>query len=110
MKINAQKLEEIMLELGHRDSIKGTEYIRIGVALYERDVAMMKELYPAIAMVANSTPSRVERAMRHSITTAWNRGSTDAQTKYFGYTVSPDRGVPTVGEYLARIARVCREN
>jgi two-component system response regulator (stage 0 sporulation protein A) len=110
MKINEQKLDEIMLELGHRDSVKGTEYIRIGVALYDRDIAMVKELYPAIAKAASTTPIRVERAMRHSIATAWDRGSMDAQQRYFGYTVSPGKGVPTVREYLARIARVCGEN
>lgn len=107
--INEQKLDEVMLELGHTENIKGTEYIRIGCALYERDMAMTKELYPAIAKAANTTPSRVERAMRHSITSAWNRGSIDAQRKYFGYTVRPDRGAPTVGEYVARVARICRE-
>lgn len=107
MKINEQKLDEVMLELGHRDSVKGTEYLRIGAALYERDMSMTKELYPAIAKAANTTPSRVERAMRHSITSAWGRGSIDAQRKYFGYSVHPDKGAPTVGEYLARIVRVC---
>lgn len=110
MKINEQKLDKVMLELGHRDSVMGTEYIRIGAALYERGMAMVKELYPAIAKAANSTPSRVERAMRHSIATAWGRGSLDAQRKYFGYSVNPDRGAPTVGEFLARIARVCGED
>ncbi len=107
MKINEQKLDEVMLELGHTDNIKGTGYIRIGAALYERDMMMTKELYPAIAKAANTTPSRVERAMRHSITSAWNRGSMEAQRKYFGYSVHPDKGAPTVGEYLARIVRVC---
>lgn len=107
MKINEQKLDQVMLELGHTDKIKGTGYIRLGAALYERDMSMTKELYPAIAKAANTTPSRVERAMRHSITSAWSRGSLDAQRKYFGYTVHPDKGAPTVGEYLARIVRVC---
>ncbi len=109
MKINEQKLDGIMLELGHAENIKGTEYIRIGCALYERDMAMTKEFYPAIAKAANTTPSRVERAMRHSITSAWSRGSMDAQLKYFGHTVHPDKGAPTVGEYVARMARLCRE-
>lgn len=109
MKINEQKLDGIMLELGHAENIKGTEYIRIGCALYERDMAMTKELYPAIAKAANTTSSRVERAMRHSIASAWSRGSVDAQLKYFGYTVRPDKGAPTVGEYVARMARLCRK-
>lgn len=107
MKINEQKLDEVMLELGHRDSVKGTEYLRIGAALYERGMSMTKELYPAIAKAAKTTPSRVERAMRHSITSAWDRGSWEAQRKYFGHSVDPDKGKPTVGEYIARIVRVC---
>ena len=110
MKIDNEKLDGVLLELGHRDNIKGTEYLRVGAALYERSMSMTKELYPAIAKAAGTTPFRVERAMRHSIETAWNRGSYDAQLKYFGHTVSPDKGRPTVGEYLARIARVCVEN
>lgn len=110
MKIDNEKLDGVLLELGHRDNIKGTEYLRVGAALYERSMSMTKELYPAIAKAAGTTPFRVERAMRHSIETAWNRGSYDAQLKYFGHTVSPDKGRPTVGEYLARIARVCGED
>ena len=110
MKIDEQKLDGIMLELGHAENIKGTEYIRIGCALYERGMSMTKDLYPAIAKAANTTPSRVERAMRNSIVSAWNRGSIDAQRKYFGYTVRPDKGAPTVGEYLARIVRLCGAN
>lgn len=107
MKIDEKKLDEVMLELGHTENIKGTGYIRIAAALYERGMAMTKELYPAIAKAANTTPSGVERALRHSITSAWGRGSTEAQLKYFGHTVHPDKGAPTVGEYLARIVRVC---
>ena len=109
MKINEQKLDGIMLELGHAENIKGTEYIRIGCALYERGMAMTKEFYPAIAKAANTTPSRVERAMRHSITSAWGRGSMDAQLKYFGHTVHPDKGAPTVMEYVARMQHICHE-
>ena len=110
MKIDNEKLDGVLLELGHRDNIMGTEYLRVGAGLYERSMSMTKELYPAIAKAAGTTPIRVERAMRHSIETAWTRGSYDAQLKYFGHTVSPDKGRPTVGEYLARIARVCGEN
>lgn len=108
--IDEQKLEEVMLELGHTDNIKGTGYIRIGAALYAPEMRMTKELYPAIAKATNSTPSRVERCMRHSIERAWNRGSVDAQRRYFGYSVHPDKGAPTVGEYIARITKVCRAN
>lgn len=108
--INEKKLDEVMLELGHRDNIKGTEYLRIGASIYDRKASLTRELYPAIAAAANSTASRVERAMRHSINSAWGRGSYEAQRKYFGYSVDPEKGCPTVGEYLARIARVCSED
>lgn len=109
--INAQKLDKIMLELGHSDNLTGTEYLRRGVALYDGgSTRMTKELYPAIAKAAGSTPARVERAMRHSIGRAWERGSLDAQLRFFGHSVDPARGAPTVGEYLARVARICHEN
>lgn len=108
--INERKMDEMMLELGHAENILGTGYLRRAVHYYDEGYrAMTKELYPAIAMSANTTPSRAERAMRHSITSAWNRGSIDAQLKYFGYTVRPDKGVPTVGEYVARMAKICHE-
>ena len=109
-KLNAKKLDSVLLDLGHQDRLLGTEYIRIGAALYDRSMSMTQDIYPAIAAAANSTPSRVERAMRHSIQTAWMRGNEDMQLEYFGYTVDPRKGTPTVGEYLARIARLCRED
>lgn len=109
--INAQKLDSAMLELGHTENLKGTGYIREGVERFHNGcVRMTKELYPAIAKAAGSTATRVERCMRHSIESAWGRGNIDAQRHYFGYSVSPERGVPTVGEYIARMARVCGEN
>ena len=108
--INKEKMDAIMLELGHPDSLAGTEQLRIGISLYRPGVSMTKELYPAIAKAAGSTTQRVERSMRHSICTAWQRGSFDAQLRYFGCSVDPERGVPTVGEYLARMARICHEN
>lgn len=111
MMINAQKLDRIMIDLGHRENILGTGYIRHGIMLYDKGVrCMTKELYPAIAKEVGSTASRVERAMRHSITTAWVRGDIELQGRLFGFTIDPGRGAPTVGEYLARVARVCHED
>lgn len=104
---NTQKLNEVLLELGHPDNLSGTEFIRLGAAMYDRQLSMTKELYPAIAKAVGSTPSRVERAMRHSICTAWSRGDSEAQKRYFGSTVNPNTGTPTVGEYLARLHRIC---
>ena len=109
--INTQKLNKIMLDLGHRENILGTAYLRHGVTLYDGGLrSMTKELYPTIAKEVDSTPSRVERAMRHSITSAWGRGSTEEQVLLFGYTVDPKRGAPTVGEFIALVARECHED
>ena len=94
-----------MNELGHAERQSGTGYIREAVSIYERGMAMTKELYPALAKAAGSTPSRVERTMRHSIQSAWGRGSIDEQRRLFGYSVDPERGVPCVSEYVARLAR-----
>lgn len=108
--VNEQKLDNIMLQLGHTENIKGTGYIRLAVRMYGPGCERMsKEVYPAIAKAADTTASRVERAMRHSIASAWSRGDTDAQLRYFGYTVDPNKGTPTVGEYVARMARLCRQ-
>ena len=109
--INTQKLEKMMLELGHRENVLGTGYIRHGVMLYDSGLrCITKELYPAIAKEVGSSPTRVERCMRHSITSAWGRGKLELQEELFGYTIDPQKGVPTVGEYLARVARVCHED
>ena len=109
--IDEQKMDEVLLELGHDDFNRGTSYIREGVKHYDAGLRLMtKELYPAIAKAHQSTPTRVERIMRHSIEKAWSRNPLEVQLRYFGGSVDPDRGKPTVGEYVARLARVCREN
>lgn len=108
-KINEEKMDNVLLELGHDDFNRGTEMLRIAVRLYEGQ-PLTKELYPAIAKLKDSTPARVERCMRHSIEKAWSRGNPDAQMKWFGYSIDPNSGKPCVGEYIARMARICREN
>lgn len=109
--INEAKMEQIMLELGHTENLSGTGYLRQAICLYEERAGQMcGEIYPAIAQAVNASPTQVERNMRHSIEKAWNRGNIAAQQQYFGYSVSPDRGRPTVGEYVARMARLCHEN
>lgn len=65
---------------------------------------MTKELYPAIAKANNTTPSRVERAIRHAIEVAWNRGKLETIDALFGYTVQNDKGKPTNSEFIAIIA------
>ena len=109
--IDEKKLDEIMLELGHTENLLGTGYLRHAVVLYDGGVRQITcEMYPTIAAAANASPTQVERNMRHSIEAAWARGNADAQLRYFGYSVNPSSGRPTVGEYVARMARLCREN
>lgn len=66
--------------------------------------AVTKELYPTIASMNNSTSSRVERAIRHAIELAWNRGKIETLEAIFGYTVKTDKGKPTNSEFIAIIA------
>ncbi|HYE12599.1 MAG TPA: sporulation initiation factor Spo0A C-terminal domain-containing protein, partial [Patescibacteria group bacterium] len=66
--------------------------------------AVTKELYPAIAKKNNTTPTRVERAIRHAIEVAWNRGEIDTINGLFGYTVHNNKGKPTNSEFIALIA------
>ena len=108
--INEQKMDNLLLELGHDDFNRGTAYLREAVKQYTPGMMMTKELYPAIAKAHGSTPSRIERCMRHAIEKAWTRGNQDARQRYFGYSVDPERGRPCVGEYIARLARICHEN
>ena len=109
--INEAKLDNVLIELGHDDFNRGTAYIREGVKHFEAGKRMMtKELYPAIARAHGSSAARVERSMRHSIEKAWSRNPFEVQERYFGSSVDPMKGKPTVGEYCARLAVICREN
>ena len=66
--------------------------------------AVTKSLYPAVAKMYSSTPSRVERAIRHAIETAWRRGNQKFLSEYFGRTVQSSRGKPTNSEFIAMVA------
>jgi two-component system response regulator (stage 0 sporulation protein A) len=66
--------------------------------------AVTKELYPSIAMKFQTTPSRVERAIRHAIELAWDRGNVEMMTEFFGYTINLERGKPTNSEFIAMVA------
>jgi len=98
----------IIHEVGIPAHIKGYFYLRDAIIMVVNNVdylgAITKELYPAVAAKYDTTPSRVERAIRHAIEVAWNRGNIDAITRLFGYTVSHDRGKPTNSEFIAMIA------
>lgn len=106
-KIDMKELDNKMLLLGFRDNLAGTAMLRIAVEEWEPGMSMTKELYPLISQRIGSTPLRVERCCRHAIDTAFDRGSIDTIRGLFGYSLSPDRGCPTVGEFVARMVRVC---
>ncbi len=98
----------IIHEIGVPAHIKGYQYLReaIIIAVNDMDVinAITKVLYPQVAKTFQTTPSRVERAIRHAIEVAWDRGDLDTLQKFFGYTVSNTKGKPTNSEFIALIA------
>ena len=98
----------VIHEIGVPAHIKGYQYLReaIIIAVNDMDVinAVTKVLYPEVARRYNTTPSRVERAVRHAIETAWDRGDLETLQRYFGYTVSNTKGKPTNSEFIAMIA------
>lgn len=103
------KIDTVLRELGHPENLTGTQLLRMAAKVYEPGMGLTKELYPALARAVDSTPSRVERSMRHSIESAWLRSPVEVQIKWFGNTINPNTGKPTVGEYVATVARICRE-
>ena len=98
----------IIHEIGVPAHIKGYQYLReaIMIAVEDMDVinAVTKVLYPEVAKRFGTTPSRVERAIRHAIEVAWDRGDLETLQKYFGYTVNSAKGKPTNSEFIAMIA------
>ena len=99
---------EIIHEIGVPAHIKGYQYLREAIILTINDMdiinAVTKVLYPEVAKKFNTTPSRVERAIRHAIEVAWDRGDIETLQKFFGYTVSNIKGKPTNSEFIAMIA------
>lgn len=106
-KINENRMETAMRALGFRDNLCGTEMLRIAIREYEPGMVITKELYPMIANRVGSTPSRVERAMRHAIESAFDRGDPLIINGIFGYSMSPSKGKPTNWEFIGRMAREC---
>lgn len=99
---------ELMHGIGIPAHIKGYQYLREAImrAVDNMDIinAVTKELYPDVAKRFHTTASRVERAIRHAIEVAWNRGGLDVWEKHFGYTISNIRGKPTNSEFIALMA------
>lgn len=98
----------IIHEVGVPAHIKGYQYLREAIMLSVNDTEMLnsitKILYPTIAKKFHTTPSRVERAIRHAIEVAWNRGKMDTIDELFGYTINAEKGKPTNSEFIALIA------
>ena len=98
----------IIHEMGVPAHIKGYHYLRDAILMVINDInllgAVTKELYPAIAQQYQTTPSRVERAIRHAIELSWDRGNIEMMTKLFGYTINLERGKPTNSEFIAMVA------
>ncbi|AFS78402.1 stage 0 sporulation protein A [Gottschalkia acidurici 9a] len=102
------KITNIIHEIGVPAHIKGYLYLREAITMVVDNMellsAVTKELYPNIAKKFNTTPSRVERAIRHAIEVAWSRGKVDTINSLFGYTVHTDKGKPTNSEFVAMVA------
>ena len=98
----------VIHEVGVPAHIKGYQYLREAIMMVVNDIDVInqitKSLYPKIASKYNTTPSRVERAIRHAIEVAWGRGQQEAVENIFGYTISASKGKPTNSEFIAMIA------
>lgn len=98
----------IIHEIGVPAHIKGYQYLRDAIILVVRDIdiinSITKQLYPTIAQLYHTTPSRVERAIRHAIEVAWDRGKSDTIEELFGYVITNGKAKPTNSEFIALIA------
>lgn len=101
-------VSQIMHQIGVPAHIRGYQYLREAIILSVNDSEMIssvtKILYPTVAKTFKTTPSRVERAIRHAIEVAWDRGDVDVLSSYFGYTIQNERGKPTNSEFIAMIS------
>src|SRR5699024_4357864 len=102
------KITSIMNDIGVPAHIKGYMYLREAITMVYNDIELLgsitKILYPDIAKRYSTTASRVERAIRHAIEVAWNRGNIDSITELFGYTINVSKAKPTNSEFIAMVA------
>lgn len=105
-------IRQILLELGAPDHLVGHPYIIQAILLVVEDGMYIHNitfgLYPQVAAKFDTTAARVERAIRNLIEVTWTRGDWEVLRLYFGNTISPDKGKPTNGEFIARIANVVK--
>ena len=106
-------VREILLELGAPDHLVGHPYVVKAILLVVGERTYIDNitfgLYPQLAAEFDTTASRVERAIRHLIEVTWTRGDWDVLNRYFGNTISMDKGKPTNGEFIARISNVVKQ-
>lgn len=102
------RVTDVIHQVGVPAHIKGYQYLREAIMMAVEDMeavgAITKILYPSIAKKFKTTSSRVERAIRHAIEVAWDRGDLETLQSYFGYTVSGVKGKPTNSEFISMIA------
>ena len=102
------QVTKIIHQIGVPAHIKGYQYLRCAILMTIEDAdvinSVTKVLYPSVAKKYQTTTSRVERAIRHAIEVAWDRGDVDTLNSYFGYTIQNSRGKPTNSEFIAMIA------
>lgn len=102
------QVTKIIHQIGIPAHIKGYQYLRAAILMTidDNDIinSVTKVLYPSVAKKYQTTTSRVERAIRHAIEVAWDRGDVDTLNSYFGYTIQNSRGKPTNSEFIAMIA------
>lgn len=109
--VDEKKLDDLLLDLGYSDNLAGTSYIRAAVSIYEFGRGITKDVYPTVAQQFKTSPTRVERAIRHSTERAFARAgyARDAATAVFGNSVNPKSGYPTNGELIARLSRLTKQ-
>jgi two-component system response regulator (stage 0 sporulation protein A) len=102
------EVTKVIHQMGVPAHIKGYQYLRDAIIMVTEEISLIgavtKELYPMVADKHNTTASRVERAIRHAVELAWDRGNVDMMNKYFGYTINIERGKPTNSEFIAMVA------
>ncbi|MPN27388.1 Stage 0 sporulation protein A [bioreactor metagenome] len=101
-------------ELGIPAHLNGYQYLRSAILLAAQNASLLNgittRIYPQVASQFSTTPARVERAIRHAIEVAWNRGNIDTLQHFFGYTIQDAKGKPTNGEFIAMLADRIRIN
>jgi len=102
------EVTKVIHQMGIPAHVKGYQYLRDAIIFVIADNSLMgavtKELYPLVADKHNTTASRVERAIRHSIELAWDRGNVEMMNRFFGYTINMEKGKPTNSEFIAMVA------